>query len=159
MAKEHKLPKFNDARGWSLMDIYRIAATDIKKSGTDARTPYDKSYDYGDIQINYSVLYPGIVKAWHRHENQDDYFCVIHGDAQVGVYSDEEGAEKFFIGEHNPALVHIKAGEWHGLTAVGTKPVGLLYLVTNKYDARRPDEERAPHDNFVDSSWWLPENK
>ena len=135
-----KLNKFTDSRGWSLNDIY-------------SHFPGD------EYQINYSILYPGIIKAWHRHKYQDDYFCILKGMAQVGGYSDEEGPQKFFIGEHNPAVVHIKAGEWHGLTAVGTKPVGLLYLVTNLYDPRLPDEERAPHDSFVGHDWWLPENK
>ena len=41
----------------------------------------------------------------------------------------------------------------------GNEPCGLLYLVTNKYDAQNPDEERAVHDAFVSEDWWLPENK
>ncbi len=158
MATFHKLHKFCDARGWSLNDLYSVARKNILHP-TDAPTPYnEQGYRLRDCQVNYSILHPGVVKAWHRHKNQDDYFCVVHGMAQVGVYSDEEGAEKFFIGEHNPGIVHIKAGEYHGLTAVGTKPVGLLYLVTNIYNPHEPDEERAPHDSFVGHDWWLPDN-
>jgi dTDP-4-dehydrorhamnose 3,5-epimerase len=141
MATITPLPKFADSRGWSLNDIY-------SKVPLSARQ-----------QTNFSILYPGIVKAWHRHKNQDDYFCVLTGMAQVGVYSDKNGAEKFFIGEHNPAIVHIKAGEWHGLTAIGDKPVGLLYMVTNTYNPSSPDEERAGYKDFVDDNWWKPENK
>ena len=157
MAEFHKLNKFCDSRGWSLNDIHNIARKNINDEFP--KTPYDTKYSLGNCQVNYSILYPGVVKAWHRHAKQDDYFCIIHGMAQVGVYSDEDGAEKFFIGEHNPGVVHIKAGEWHGLTAVGMKPVGLLYLVTNLYDPTQPDEERAPHDAFVGADWWKPENK
>jgi dTDP-4-dehydrorhamnose 3,5-epimerase-like enzyme len=113
-----------------------------------------------DLQINYSILYPGIYKAWHRHKNQDDYFCVLKGMAQVGIYNlEQEKSYKYFIGEHNPAVVHICAGEWHGLTAVGNEPCGLLYLVTKRYDPSSPDEERRPYDSFVGHDWWLPENK
>ena len=143
MATIHTLPKFTDSRGWSLNDIYDIVP----------RTPGFKWY------INYSILYPGIVKAWHRHKYQDDYFCILKGMAQVGIYTDENGPEKFFIGEHNPAVIHVNAGEWHGLTAVGNEPCGLLYLVTRKYDPKNPDEERAGPFGFVDKEWWLPENK
>jgi dTDP-4-dehydrorhamnose 3,5-epimerase len=139
MSRVIPLKKFADSRGWSLNDIY--------------------SGDHPEFQINYSILYPGIVKAWHRHEHQDDYFCVLKGMAQVGIYSDEEGAEKYFIGEHNPCVIHIKAGEWHGLTCVGTEPCGLLYLVTKRYDPSNPDEERATPDTFVGLDWWKPENK
>ena len=141
MQRVHNLPKFCDARGWSVNDIYSMVP------------------EHKRCQINYSILHPGVVKAWHRHKHQDDYFFVLHGMAQVGIYSDENGAEKHFIGEHNPAVIHIKAGEWHGLTAVGSKPVGLLYLVTNTYNPALPDEERASFDRFVGSDWWKPENK
>ena len=134
-----QLPKFVDSRGWSLNGIYDM-------------------FDGEEFQINYSVLYPGVVKAWHRHKHQDDYFCILKGMAQVGIYN-EEGPHKFFIGEHNPALVHVKAGEWHGLTCVGNEPCGLLYLVTKKYDPKNPDEERAGAFEFVEKEWWLPENK
>ena len=142
MANLIKLPKFSDSRGWSLNDVYSMC-----------RGPGILE----DFQVNYSILYPGIIKAWHRHKHQDDYFCILKGMAQVGVYTDEEGPEKFFIGEHNPAVVHIRAGEWHGLTCVGNEPCGLLYLVTRKYDPKNPDEERAGPFGFVDKEWWLPE--
>ena len=144
MAKFIPLPKFSDSRGWSLNDIFKDWAPKTSEC---------------KFQVNYSILYPGIVKAWHRHKHQDDYFCVVKGMAQVGVYSDEHGAEKFFVGEHNPGVVKIKAGEWHGLTAVGPDPVGLLYFVTNKYDPENPDEERAGYLEFVDCEFWDPEWK
>ena len=140
MSRVTQLSKFADGRGWSLNDIYDMVDSD-------------------EYQINYSILYPGVVKAWHRHKHQDDMFCILNGMAQVGIYSDENGPEKFFIGEHNPAVVHVKAGEWHGLTAVGNEPCGLLYLVTKKYNPNEPDEERAGPFEFVEKSWWLPENK
>lgn len=158
MTRVIKIDKFTDARGWSVNDIHKIVRTNLTHPN-EAHTPYDTAYSFKDCQVNYSILYPGVVKAWHRHKYQDDYFFVLHGMAQVGIYSDENGAEKHFVGEHNPSVIHIKAGEWHGLTAVGTKPVGLLYLVTNTYNPTFPDEERAPHDSFVGHDWWLPENK
>ena len=136
-----------DARGWSLNDIYSM-------------------FDLDEFQVNFSILNPGVVKAWHRHKNQDDYFCVLTGNAQVGIFSDVpdengrlKGPEKHFIGELNPSVIHIKAGEWHGLTCVGGEPCGLLYLVTKKYDSDSPDEERASCENFAPWDFWLPENK
>ena len=145
MSRLIKLDKFVDSRGWSLNDIYSMFNP--------------KLVDAKDYQINYSILYPGIVKAWHRHKHQDDYFCILKGMAQVGLYSKEKGIEKHFIGEQNPAVVHVKAGEWHGLTAVGNEPCGLLYLVTKKYNSDEPDEERASWNSFGDDSFWYPEWK
>ena len=141
-----ELKKFVDARGWSINDIY----SSFRKSG----------HDPTNFQINYSVLYPGIVKAWHRHEKQDDFFCVLHGMAQVGVYNEDTGvASKIFVGDMNPQIVHIEAGEYHGLTPTGPQPVGLLYIVTNQYDEEKPDEERIGFEAFVGAEWWFPENK
>jgi len=165
MTRIHKLEKFSDARGWSLNDIYSQFRKYVLNP--DCSPYYDECGGKDmDFQINYSILHPGVVKAWHRHKHQDDFFCVLHGNAQVGIFSeepDEDGKlrapEKIFIGETNPAVVHIKAGEWHGLTAVGNEPVGLLYLVTKVYDPRKPDEERANWENFAPEGWWFPENK
>ena len=145
MSRIIQLPKFADSRGWSLNDIYSMVP-EIPTAGIG-------------YQINYSILYPGIVKAWHRHKHQDDYFCILNGMAQVGLYSPEKGAEKYFIGEHNPAVVHVQAGEWHGLTAAGNEPCGLLYLVTKKYNPVSPDEERTGPFEFVGKDWWSPANK
>lgn len=142
MASTFPHKKFVDARGWSVNDIFAVAGP-LPENG----------------QINYSILYPGIVKAWHRHQHQDDFFFVLKGMAQVGVYNEDTGElQKFFIGEHNPSVIHIPAGEWHGLTAVGNEPCGLLYLVTNSYNPDDPDEERASHDSFVPETFWLPPN-
>jgi len=141
------LSKFTDARGWSLNDIYSMT----NQGALDKNGP-------SEFQINYSILYPGIYKAWHRHKNQDEYFCVLKGMAQVGVITDQ-GPKKYFIGEHNPAVIHIMAGEWHGLTAVGNEPCGLLYLVTKRFDKNTPDEDRTHYTDFVGHDWWLPENK
>jgi len=164
-----ELQKFSDSRGWSLMDMYGMIPepqyTTTFSSTTEGMIrqtldiPLTSGANPSGMQINYSVLYPGIVKAWHRHKYQDDYFCIIKGMAQVGVYTDENGPEKYFIGEHNPSVVHIRAGEWHGLTCIGNEPCGLLYFVTNRYNHVRPDEERAGAFEFVDREWWLPENK
>ena len=152
MSRLNPLPKFADSRGWSLNDIYACVN---RLSGWRI----EPGHETLDHQINYSLLYPGVVKAWHRHKHQDDYFCILKGMAQVGIYTHENGPEKFFIGEHNPGVIHVKAGEWHGLTCVGDEPCGLLYLVTKKYDPENPDEERAGAFEFVDKEWWLPENK
>ena len=167
MANFTPLTKFTDSRGWSLNGIYDEYRKIVTARNLEAKCPDDER-DPMNFQINYSILYPGIIKAWHRHELQDDFFCILNGMAQVGTFDPETGKngqivggtpKKFFIGEHNPGIVHIPAGEWHGLTAVGDKPCGLLYLVTNKYNPVKPDEERAPFSSFVPRDWWFPENK
>ena len=166
MSRVHSLDRFVDARGWSINDIFGEVRELVMNSGLEAACPNDAIMNPDNFQFNYSILYPGIIKAWHRHKNQDDFFCVLKGNAQFGIFSETPNGEgrlpapeKHIIGELNPAVVHIKAGEWHGLTAIGDEPVGLLYLVTNLYDPNNPDEERAGWENFGPSGFWFPENK
>ena len=45
------------------------------------------------VQANFSVTYPGIIRAWHRHERgQVDYFLVVRGSIKVCAYDDEENS-------------------------------------------------------------------
>lgn len=125
--------------------------------------PYadDRGFSFNDIfphldaagQINYSTVYPGVIKAWHRHAKQWDHWFVLRGMARVALYDPETGEfETHFIGERSPRMISIPPGTWHGMTPVGPDPAGLLYHVTRKYDPADPDEERHPWDGF-DYDW------
>ncbi|MEE9131583.1 MAG: hypothetical protein V3T84_16330, partial [Phycisphaerales bacterium] len=46
---------YADDRGWSLMNLLAGA---MSEQG----------------QINFSMQYPGVVKAWHRHDKQTDFW-------------------------------------------------------------------------------------
>ena len=134
----HKpIKPFLDDRGWSYHDIF------------------------GDVvggQVNYSVQFPGVVKAWHRHKKQTDYFCVLMGNIRVATHDSETGETKtYFMGEQNPSILKVPPGLWHGFTCLGDKPCGLLYFMTERYDPDDPDEERAPWDSFGYN--WFPENR
>jgi dTDP-4-dehydrorhamnose 3,5-epimerase len=135
------LNKFVDDRGWSLNDIYSM-------------------FPEGECQINFSFMDPNVIKAWHRHKNQDDYFCVVRGKAIVGTYNeDTEELTRTIAGEHCPKVIRIPAGTWHGLSSIGDEPVCLLYLVTKKYNPEEPDEERDHYKAFVPNDFWEPKFK
>jgi dTDP-4-dehydrorhamnose 3,5-epimerase len=111
-------------------------------------------------QAYVSACFPGIVKAWHCHREQWDYFCVVAGNAKVGLYDDREGsptcgqAMGVVIGELNPALVVIPPMVWHGMTALGGQTAVLLNLPTRPYNAESPDEiRRPPFDPEVPFEW------
>lgn len=118
-------------------------------------------YDIFDTlpgQINFSILYPGIVKAWHRHKLQTDYFCVVTGNARIALFDEIIGIfHTHFTGEHNPKIVIAHPGIWHGYTPIGDTPCGLLYYTTEKYNPEEPDEERTSWDSFGYD--WSVENK
>ncbi len=112
----------------------------------------------------FSVTYPGVVRAWHRHPKtkQEDLLCVPQGMVKVVVYDQREGSptmgriNEFVIGEDNMVLLRIPGECWHGFKAIGTKPAVLINFPTRLYDYDNPDEERLPPDtDKVPYDWKL----
>jgi dTDP-4-dehydrorhamnose 3,5-epimerase len=107
-------------------------------------------------QAYVTTTYPGVVKAWHYHKLQDDYFCCLRGMIKLVVYDHREGSpthgriNEFFIGEHNLQLVVVPRLTYHGWKCISTDEAMILNLVTEPYNHQNPDEYRlAPHGNGV----------
>jgi len=103
------------------------------------------------VQVNFSITYPGIVRAWHRHERgQVDYFLVIKGAAKICAYDDREGSPttgylvEVVLSEHRMQILRVPGHYWHGFKAVGSEPVYIVYFVNRLYDYENPDEVRRP---------------
>lgn len=110
-------------------------------------------YDPDPAMSYYSMTYPDIVRAWHRHlEGQTDHFVCPKGRIKIGIYDDRTDSptqgelNTFVVGEHNQVAVRIPGACWHGFKAIGDEPAFLLNFPTNLYDYEEPDEERLPHD-------------
>lgn len=126
---------YADDRGWSLMNLLHGVM------GPEG-------------QVNYSVQYPGVVKAWHRHHKQTDFWLCVMGHLKVGVHSaTDESAWSLVIGEKRPGIVVIPPTLWHGAATVGPTPAGLFYYVTHAYDPKAPDEERIGPDALSGFPW------
>ena len=126
---------FADDRGWSLMNQMQGVM------GPEG-------------QINFSVQYPGVVKAWHRHALQTDFWICLTGHIKVGVHRESDGASWLLvIGEKRPGVLVIPPPLWHGAATVGDTPAGLLYYVTHAYNAATPDEERRAFDSVAGFPW------
>jgi dTDP-4-dehydrorhamnose 3,5-epimerase len=99
-------------------------------------------------QINYSVQYPGVVKAWHRHKHQTDFWMCLQGHIKVGGFRETDNtAWLLVIGEKRPGIMVIPPPLWHGAATVGDERAGLLYYVTHAYNPQAPDEDRRAHDS------------
>jgi dTDP-4-dehydrorhamnose 3,5-epimerase len=98
------------------------------------------------VQTNFSMTYPGVIRAWHRHNRgQIDYFILLKGALKICAY-DEETKELDEITSTGLDLQILRMpGEyWHGYKAVGDEPAFLIYFTTSLYDYKSPDEERRP---------------
>lgn len=104
-------------------------------------------------QTTITMTYPGVIKAFHWHKNQDDLWYVASGMARVVLYDRRSDSpthaqtQVVYAGEDNPVLIAIPAGVVHGYQVLGTKPVLLLYHTTQSYSLDDPDEERIPFDD------------
>lgn len=125
------LKRHVDERGY-LMEILRQDDPDFRQFG----------------QVYISACFPGIVKAWHCHEVQYDYFCCLSGNLKIGLYDDRDGSptcgqtQTVVIGVLNPQVVIIPPYVWHGFTAVGGETAIVLNVPTELFNYEKPDELR-----------------
>lgn len=111
-------------------------------------------------QVYFTTAFPGVVKGWHYHRIQWDYFTCIHGDVKLVLYDAREDSptrgkvNEFFLGLRNPLLVVIPPGVYHGFKCIGTEECLMVNIPTEPYHASRPDEYRIPwNDPSVPYDW------
>ncbi|MFH1219762.1 MAG: dTDP-4-dehydrorhamnose 3,5-epimerase family protein [Candidatus Eisenbacteria bacterium] len=111
-------------------------------------------------QVYLSVAYPGIVKGWHYHKLQTDYFTVVKGMLKVVLFDRRENSKthgvlsEFFMGERNPILLVIPPLVVHGVKAVGPEPGYLVNCPDMPYNHASPDEYRIdPHGGEIPYDW------
>ena len=111
--------------------------------------------DWSDIfpeeimQANMSISYPGIVRAWHKHERgQVDCILIVKGALKICAYDDEnQELDEIISNGDGPQAVRIPGHYWHGFGVVGNEPATLIYFVNRLYDYRNSDEVRRPWDD------------
>lgn len=111
-------------------------------------------------QVYMTTAYPGVVKAWHYHRKQTDHFVCVRGMMKVVLYDAREGStthgvvNEFFIGEHNPMLVQIPAGVYHGFKCISDYEAIVINTPSEMYDYTEPDEFRIPaHSPDIPYDW------
>lgn len=132
------IPRFQDDRGY-LCEI--------------ARLDWFEFAHFPICQSNLTMSYPGIIKAFHWHKEQDDLWFVVKGTIQAVLYDlrpdsmTYQQTDTHYLGENNPILLKIPRYVAHGYKVVGNEPATLIYFVNKLYDPRNPDEQRIPHDD------------
>ncbi len=116
-------------------------------------------------QASMSLTYPGVIKAFHYHNIQDDHWFFPSGNAQVVLYDMREDSPTykktnvFYMGEHNPILVKIPKGVAHGYRVLGSEPAVIIYFTTESYKREEPDEFRIPWDDPEIGFDWTTQNR
>jgi dTDP-4-dehydrorhamnose 3,5-epimerase len=111
-------------------------------------------------QVYLSVAYPGVVKGWHYHKLQTDYFTVVKGMLKVVLFDPRESSKtcgvvsEYFMGEKNPMLLVIPPLVVHGVKAVGAEAGYLVNCPDLPYDHANPDEYRIdPQSGEIPYDW------
>ncbi len=111
----------------------------------------DDFFKEGFGQLSHSHMHTGVVKAWHIHKTQIDWWCVVAGTIHVVLVDRREHSPtymqkaEFVVGEHGEKIsIKIPPGVAHGLKVIDG-PADLVYATSGVY---KPDEEgRIQYDN------------
>ncbi|HEY5388700.1 MAG TPA: dTDP-4-dehydrorhamnose 3,5-epimerase family protein [Thermoleophilia bacterium] len=115
-------------------------------------------------QFYMTTTLPGVVKGWHLHDAQHDNIVCVKGMIKLVLFDGRGAAgdaaapgqkpsptagriDEFFLGEHNPLLVRVPPGLWHGWKCVSTEEAYIVNAPTEVYKYDAPDQLELPHDS------------
>jgi dTDP-4-dehydrorhamnose 3,5-epimerase len=119
----------------------------------------DDCFDEGFGQWSHSLMYQGVVKAWHVHARQFDWWYVAAGELKVALHDTRRGSTTYgetmeiLMGDHaGPKVLAIPPGVAHGCKCI-SGPAHLFYLTSRVYDPG--DEGRMAFDDPTIGYDWL----
>jgi len=95
------------------------------------------------------------IRAFHKHSELHDYFCIIHGSAKFILKDDRQDSptykaiDAFILSSRSPKLLVVPPGIYHGWMSLEDDTV-LISTASHLYNREKPDEERIPPDSFGD---------
>lgn len=105
-------------------------------------------------QWSHSKMTKGVVKAWHFHHRQTDWWYLAMGTAEIVLYDNREESPTykskmvFVLGEDSELeesyVVRIPPGVLHGLKVL-SDTAHLFYVTSENYDPE--DEGRIPYNS------------
>jgi dTDP-4-dehydrorhamnose 3,5-epimerase len=112
----------------------------------------DDFFMEGFAQVSHSFMHTGVVKAWHIHRTQIDWWYVASGIVKAVLY--DRRADSDTMGELNEFMLNmaegpnivlkIPFGVAHGLKVV-EGPAHLVYVTSGTYS--KEEEGRIPFDD------------
>jgi dTDP-4-dehydrorhamnose 3,5-epimerase len=111
-----------------------------------------------NIQVSFTLTYPGTIKAIHYHSEQTDLWAPVAGMLQIFLCDLRRHSKTFglintlYVGRFRPWEVLIPPGVGHGYKALGIEPINLLYFTDRHYNPA--DELRlAYNDPNIGYDW------
>ena len=111
-------------------------------------------------EIYFSVVYPGVVKGWHRHQKMTLNYAVVSGMIKLVLYDDRHNSptrsevQEIFLGDSNYCLVKIPPMIWNGFKGISTTPAMVANCATIPHDPAEI-ERLDPFKNDIPYDWSL----
>ncbi len=108
-------------------------------------------YPNESTQISAALNYPGIIKAFHYHKFQTDFWVPAAGLLQIALVDLRPDSRTYglkntlYVGALRPWQILIPPGIAHGYKVIGDQPSVLVYVTNRNYDPS--DEGRIPHNH------------
>jgi dTDP-4-dehydrorhamnose 3,5-epimerase len=103
------------------------------------------------VQVSFTLTYPGAIKAIHYHFEQTDVWAPLEGMLQVFLYDLRQDSPTFgrintlYVGRYRPWSLRIPPGIGHGYKVLGADQAMLVYLTDRHYNPE--DEGRLAWDH------------
>jgi dTDP-4-dehydrorhamnose 3,5-epimerase len=128
-----KLVRYPDERGY-FEEVIRVT---------------DDFFGEGFGQLSHSFMVAGVVKAWHVHKTQVDWWFCATGKIKVALYDIRKDSKtykelnEFILGDKpDNIVVKIPAGVAHGMKVL-EGPCHFVYATSTTYD--KEEEGRIPY--------------
>ena len=119
----------------------------------------DDFFGEGFGQWSHSKMYRDVIKAWHIHQSQVDWWYVPVGALKVVLHDmrrtspTHQQTQELFLGEqYGDRILKIPPGVAHGCRVLSGE-THLFYVTSNIYNPQ--DEGRIPHDDPAIGYDWL----
>lgn len=116
--------------------------------------------DFQIKQISRSKIIPKAIKAWHFHLKQDEIQTVLPEDNLIiGLWDLREKSPtkgmtmRLAFGGGKAHWVYIPKGVAHGYMNPYKKSATVIYMMTEQFDIKDPDEMRMPWDSMGEDFW------
>ena len=110
----------------------------------------DDFFAEGFGQVSHSFMVTGVVKAWHVHKTQIDWWYVVRGVIKAALYDMRTESKtykelnEFTVGTEPNVVIKIPPGVAHGLKVV-EGPADLVYVTSGIYS--KEEEGRIPYND------------
>jgi dTDP-4-dehydrorhamnose 3,5-epimerase len=91
-------------------------------------------------EIYFSTVYPGVIKAWHKHREMTLNYACVEGRIKLVLYDDRPDSPsrgelmELFIGQDDYSLVIIPPGIWNGFKGMSFPHAVVANCATHLHD-------------------------